>query len=335
MKPDHPALARWVGETLGANKVELGPLLGGGNANVTRLIFVDGKPLVLRHPPSETVSDRAAAGVEREYRLLSAIANLAPVPQPHAFCNDSSVLGAPFMIVEHIDGVAISETLPTAYPDTAATVTKIGEALIDALGAVHSIDWQGRLPAEFGRPEGFVKRQIGRWLEVRARERVRDLPLLDELGQWLLENLPEPPPARIIHCDYHLDNTLFARSGPELKAIIDWEMASVGDPLLDLGLLLMFWGRNEASPLGFRFVQRVSNRPGVIDARALADRWTARTGICSATLDYYRCLAFWRLAAIVEGAFVLQRRGRVDSTYARNLEHDVPNLLAEAATLAG
>lgn len=323
------ALRRWIAEVTGARDVELGPLLGGGNANVTRLVIADGQRYVLRHPPAETVSAKAAAGIEREYHLLRAVDDLAPVPRAIGFSADAGLL------VEHIDGVAILEQLPPAYVDDAATVTRIGEALVDALAAVHRIDWRGRLPQGFGRPEGFLKRQIERWIGVRRQDAVRELPLLEQLADWLLANLPTESAATIVHCDYHLDNTLFDRDLPRLRAIIDWEMATVGDPLVDLGLLLMFWGRDEASPLGFRFVQRVSNRPGVIDRQALADRWSAQTGIGVERLDYYRCFAFWRLAAIVEGAYVLQKKGLIDSAYARNLEQDVPNLLAEAAAVAG
>jgi aminoglycoside phosphotransferase (APT) family kinase protein len=332
--PDN-AFAAWASATLGAREARLGEALGGGNANVTRVAVIDGERLVLRHPPVHTVSDRAAAGIRREYDLMRAVTGLAPVPEPVAFCDDIAVLGAPFLLASFIDGVAITDTLPGAYPDNAATLRQIGEALVDALAAVHRIDWRGRLPQGFGRPDGFVQRQIERWLAVRRKDAVRPLPLLEALGQWLLDHLPEDDPATIIHCDYHLDNTLFARTEPRLMAIVDWEMATVGPPLLDVGLLMMFWNRTDGQARGFPAIQAVSNRADAPSALALAERWSVATGFSIANLAYYQAFAFWRLAAIVEGAHVLFERGLVDTPYARGLVQDVPALLAAATQAAG
>jgi aminoglycoside phosphotransferase (APT) family kinase protein len=323
----------WMAEAAGITGARLGDRLSGGNANVTRIIESDQGRFVLRHPPAETVSDKAAAGIEREYRVASAIGAAAPVPRAIAFCADRDVIGAPFMVSEFVDGVAITETLPDAYADEAGTVSMIGEALVDALSTIHRIDWRSTLGEDFARPDGFIARQVDRWTKVRARDTVRELPLLEELAAWLRTNAPAPVSPSIVHCDYHLDNTLFDRSEPRLRAVIDWEMATIADPRVDLGLLLMFWNRDPVADLGFRFVQRVSNRPGVVPADDLAARWSAVTGISVTDLDYFRVFAFWRLAAIVEGAYVLQCRGAVDSTYARGLEQDVPNLLREAAEL--
>lgn len=323
--------ADWMAGTAAITGARLGQRLSGGNANVTRIVESEQGRFVLRHPPAAAVSDKAAAGIEREYRVARAIGACAPVPAAIAFCADTAVIGAPFMISAFVDGVAITDALPAAYADEAATVSAIGEALVDGLAAVHRIDWRAALGEDFARPEGFVARQIARWTAVRERDKVRELPLLNELGDWLRAHEPEPAPPSIVHCDYHLDNTLFDPAGPRLRAIIDWEMATVADPRVDLGLLLMFWNRDEAGDLGFRFVQRVSNRSGVIPAGDLAARWSAAMGIGVSGLDYFRVFAFWRLAAIVEGAYVLQRKGAIDSAYARGLERDVPALLREAA----
>ncbi len=329
------AFAAWASAALGAHEARLGEVLGGGNANVTRLVIINGERMVLRHPPVHTVSDRAAAGIRREYDVMRAIAGKAPVPEPIAFCDDTAILGAPFLLARFVNGVAITDTLPPAYGDDGATLRRIGEELVDALAAVHRIDWQAVLPEGFGRPEGFVQRQIERWLAVRCKDAVRPLPLLERLGRWLLDNLPGDDPATIIHCDYHLDNTLFARTDPRLLAIVDWEMATVGPPLVDVGLLTMFWNRTDGHSPGFPAIQAVSNRADAPSAHALAERWSAATGFSIANLAYYQAFAFWRLAAIVEGAHVLFERGLVDTPYARGLAQDVPALLTAAARAAG
>jgi aminoglycoside phosphotransferase (APT) family kinase protein len=137
----------------------------------------------------------------------------------------------------------------------------------------------------------------------------------------------------VIHCDFHLDNCLVAPDRPELRVILDWEMATLGDPLVDLGLCLFFWQRDPAAELGFGFVQGLTNRPGVLPARALAEHWSAVTGLGHEHIDYYVVFAAWRLAAIVEGAWVLQTQGKVNTPYSRGLERDVPALLNEAAAI--
>lgn len=324
---------RWMAGEAGVSDARIGPLLAGGNANVTRLVESSAGPMVLRHAPQQAVSAKAGAGIAREYRLLAAIGEIAPVPRAIAWCNDPAVIGVPFAVSAFVEGVALTDTLPAAYSGSADAVDAIGRELVDGIAQVHTIDWQTRLPADYGRPDNFLTRQIHRWNDLRSEVAVRDLPMLDMIARWLLATLPADGASRIVHCDYHLDNCLFDPARPVLRSIIDWEMATIGDPMVDLGLLLMFWRRDDTASLGFNFVQRISNHPDVLDPRVLADRWSDRTGLSSERLDWYRVFAFWRLAAIVEGAFVLYRKGAVDSDYARGLEQDVPALLTEAAAL--
>lgn len=328
-------LSRWLAEKAHLPNARPGALLAGGNANITRLVESDAGRFIMRQAPAQAVSAKASAGIEREYKLLRAVHGSALVPRPVAWCADLDVVGAPFSITEFVEGVAISEALPPAYGADAAVINAIGEVLIDGIADVHGIDWSARLPSDFGRPADFLQRQIGRWRDIRGKDTVRELPALEEIADWLTATAPTDGASRIVHCDFHLDNCLFARNAPSLNAIIDWEMATIGDPMIDVGLLLMFWKRDEAYSIGFSFVQRVTNRPDVVDPRVLADRWSARTGISSEKLDWYRVFAFWRLAAIVEGAYVLYRRGEVDTSYAQGLERDVPALLAEAGALIG
>ena len=159
---------------------------------------------------------------------------------------------------------------------------------------------------------------------------------MEELGRWLLARLPAGRPVGITHGGFHLDNTLFRHARPALAAIIDWELATVGDPLTDLGLMLAFWGPRRVESPGFDFVQRVTRDIPAAPAREeLAVRWSRASGISVDDLDYYIVFALWRLASIVEGAWVLNRRGVVTDDYSRRLEHDVPNLLLEAAVIAG
>lgn len=331
---DECRLEAWLGEAAGAGWARLGPAIAGGNSNVTRIVETDRGRLVLRHPPTHLVSDRAAAGIEREFAALRALSGEAPVPQPVAYCEDPSLLGQPFSLSRFVEGITITDRLPASYGSSAGA-NAIGRAMIGAIGAAHRVDPQGRLPEWFGRPEGFIGRQIDRWQQLRDSDSVRQLPLLGEIAQWLRANQPAPLAARIVHCDFHLDNCLSSAVHPQIRAIIDWEMAAVADPRLDLGLALFFWKRNPEGQLGFPAIQAFSNRPDVADRKLLAAEWSKASGLDPSGFEYFMVFASWRLAAIVEGAYILYREGKVDSDYARRLEADVPALLEEAAELIG
>lgn len=329
------AFSRWMAEHAAVGNAYLGRRLGGGNSNITQLVHSDVGDLVLRRPPDDAISESAARGVRREHRMLTALAGHAPVPRVVAFCDDAAVVGQPFIVTEHIDGVSITTTLPPAYPTHAATLVRLGEELVDALAQIHTADWAALGLARPATAGSYVRSQVERWLETRATDAVRELPLVVTVGRWLLANLPRTPPARVVHGDYHLDNTLFCPDTPRLAAVIDWELSTIGDPLTDLGLMLAFWGPRPVDSPGFDFVQAVTRAPGVVTREALAARWSDRTGIPIDDLRFYLVFACWRLAVIVEGAYVLYCRGRVRDVYSRDLGENVPRLLTEAALLAG
>lgn len=325
--------ARWAHEEAGIDEAVIGKTLTGGNANVTRLVDTAQGQMVLRHPPVDTVSALAGAGIAREYRFLEVLAGKAPVAPPIAWCADSTIIGVPFSLTGFVPGVSITEHLPAAYQDSIETRSTIGAALIAALASIHVIDPEGLGLGHPDKARSFVTRQVTRWRDVRSKDQVRPLPQIETIAEWLLANCPDPQAIRIVHCDYHLDNTLMDEAALKVNAILDWEMATLADPLVDLGLVTALWNRDEGDPLGFRFVQRISNRDGVVSGADLADLWALATGLSTAGLQYYQVFALWRLAAIVEGAYVLYRKGQVDGAYERGLEQDVPNLLAAAESL--
>ena len=291
---------------------------------------------MVRTPPANDISPTSALGIQREAEILRAIQDF-PVRAPRvlAWCDDSSVIGRPFLVQEMVDGVAITDSLPEAYDASSATVNRLGEDLIDQLAVLHAVPPDLEALQQLGRPERFVERQIERWLGVRREHAVRDLPELFALGEWLGRNIPSAAAPAVIHGDYHLDNTLAARDKPEILAIIDWELATVGDCYMDVALTLMFWGDyRTCEPPAFSALQRVSRRPGIVSRRELAGRWAETLGRPLNHMNFYMALAFWRLAAIIEGAYGLHVAGKLDSDYARGLEYDVPALLAEAQRAA-
>lgn len=324
---------RWAAAELGLNNASIVKELSGGNSNLTQLVVHDQGQLVIRSAPANTISPKAHLGVKREATFMSALADHAPVPKVLCWCDDIEILGYPFALIEYIDGVAITEALPASY-DNVESLNSIGLQLASALGEIACAPWQALGLAEMGKPDDFLRRQIERWLKVRDSQPTRALPEIQRIGDWLLENLPADGPVGIFHGDYHLDNTLCHRDRAELLVVIDWEMGTIGDPLADLGLLLMFWGPRSISPPGFAHVQAATRREGVISRRELVKAWNKTSGIEPRNLDFYLCFAFWRLAAIVEGAYGLYLEGKVDTDYAKGLEYDVPTLLKEAAMAA-
>ena len=335
IKTPQDAVCRWLEEQLNWSEVQfLGPL-SGGNSNLTWHFSSAEQACVVRTTPNEAISPNSARGIERESKVLKLVEGAVKAPKLIAWCDDLQVMGRPFLVQEWIDGRSVTATLPNSDWDLVGAANALGEDMMRQLADVHSIVWPHEALSTLGRPDDFLNRQLERWLAVRKEHAVRELPLLFELGTWLQDNMPVTERPALIHGDYHLDNTLVSVETPEIKAIIDWELATVGDPAMDVALALLFWGEKRVSETpAFSHLQAISRVSGVVDRRHLAAVWSEETGRSIDSMGYYITLAAWRLAAIVEGAYGLYAQGKLDTPYAAGLEHDVPALLAEAEQAA-
>jgi aminoglycoside phosphotransferase (APT) family kinase protein len=329
-----PALRHWLAAQLGTTgPFEIHPI-SGGNSNETSLLRAPTGRWILRRPPAAAIS-ATANDLEREFRILSALA-AQPVPAPRAiaFAGPGQVTDRSCLLMENSPGHPLTDRWPDGWP-AAAAIGQVGRAAIEALAALHRVDFEAAGLGGFGRPAGYLERQVARWRGQYEQHRVRDLPLFDEIGHWLEGNRPVSGPPAILHGDFHLDNCLTEPGPPpRVSAIIDWELATVGDPLVDLGLLLGFWGADRPRPIAMERVQALTRLPGAPGRRELADYYTALTGRSTEALSFYMVLAFFKLAAIVEGAYARYLGRDVDSDYARALGADVPGLLRDAAQLA-
>jgi aminoglycoside phosphotransferase (APT) family kinase protein len=322
-------LAAWIAAVSGdPGPFEIEPLAG-GNSNETLLVRSPAAKRILRRPPSATI-DASAHSVEREYRILSALAPTGvPVPRPIAVVREVGLEASPALLMDHVDGVSITDVLPADHPPSGAGA--VGYATMDALADLHVLDWEGLGLADYGRPANFLERQVRRWRRQYDGYRHRDLPDFDVVASWLERNRPPDGRPGILHGDFHVDNCLFSRTDPSrLLAIIDWEMSTIGDPLLDVGLVLGLWGDDRPDPPAMPRIQGFSRDAGAPTRAALAEHYARRSGRSIEHLAYYMALAFWKLAAIVEGAHLHFTTGALQTDYARELEHDVPRLLAEA-----
>src|SRR5436305_528617 len=236
-----------------------GQPVGDGHSNVTFALSTD---VILRRPPRGPLPP-SAHDVLREARLLSAL-EPTPVRTPRvlAVCDDAAVIGAPFYVMEKVEGDVVTTELPEAleHPTECA---RIADELINALVELHAVDWRAVGLEGFGKPSGYLERQLRRFTGLWEHNRTRELEQVEQVGSWLASNMPESPPATIVHGDYRLGNTMLAYDAPaRLIAILDWEMATIGDPLADVGYMLTHWTEAD-DPAGSMFnLQSVTTEPG-------------------------------------------------------------------------
>jgi len=334
-QPVAPALQAWLASRLPGRGPFTMTRLPGGNSNQTYTLADAEGTLVLRRPP-DTAVDSSAHDVLREHRLLVALEHSdAPSARPIALCTDADVLGVPFLVMEHIEGHSMTDALPADSPPQPEAARQIGLAVVDALVRLHAVDWRAAGLEGFGKPDGFLERQVPRWRAQYERVRVRELPRFDEVGDWLERHRPATYAPGILHGDFHVDNCLIAFAPEaEVRAIIDWEMTTIGDPLLDVGLLLGLWGDEDPAAPPLSGTQGITKVPGSPTRAELAERYAAQATRDLDDLHWYVVLALWKVAAVIEGAYSNLVAHGDDRSYTRALESDVPALVAQAAAIA-
>jgi aminoglycoside phosphotransferase (APT) family kinase protein len=279
--------------------------LAGGNSNLTYAVDRGPVRVVVRRPPPPPIPP-GAHDMVREARLLAALGPTpARVPQVLAVGEDPEILGAPFYVMEYIDGVALTGKVP---PELAAHDgrRRVGEEVVDALAEIHAVDWRAAGLAELGRPDGYLERQIRRFLRLWEHNCTRDLPAVERVGEWLGRHLPETAETTVVHGDYRLGNVMLAlpESGGgavRARAVFDWELATLGDPLADLGYLCATWVQPGDPPLGMFERTNAMRAPGFPSRDELVARYALRTGRAIGDISWYRALALWKTVVFMEG----------------------------------
>jgi aminoglycoside phosphotransferase (APT) family kinase protein len=317
-------------QELGNGRVEP-ERIGEGHSNVTYLLRRGGEArLVLRRPPRPPLPP-SAHDVLREARLLTAVqATELRVPPVLAVCEDESVLGVPFYVMERVEGTVITSELPDAL-NSPPERRRIAEELVDALVEMHAVDWRACGLEGFGKPTGYLERQLRRFGGLWEHNKTRELPVVQDVGEWLGRNIPGSPEATIVHGDYRLGNTMFRDDPPaRLVAIFDWEMATIGDPLADVGYLTATWSR----PDGLRETMfdrfSVTHAEGFPGRDELVARYEHGSGRSMSDLRWYQALALWKAAVFMEGNYKRSLAGATDDPYLKLFDVGVPQL-AEAA----
>jgi len=299
-------------------------VISGGRSNLTYVVAAGDDKVVVRRPPLGHVLP-SAHDMAREHRVISALSAAGfPVPRPLALCTDPEVVGAPFYVMEYVDGVVLrgdGEVAPAA-------ASACGDALLDLLVRLHGIDHEAVGLADFGRPDGYLERQVRRWHQQWERSRTRELPQLEEVTARLAKELPASPKAGIVHGDYRLDNVMFDHGLRVIRAVMDWEMATIGDPLADVGLLVVYTDLAQLKltppvPAGFP------------TGAELAARYAAATGIDAAHLDWYVAFGNFKLAVIAEGIHARYLQGKTVGAGFETFGPAVPVLIERAAATLG
>jgi aminoglycoside phosphotransferase (APT) family kinase protein len=308
---DEAQLARWLDGQLGGSlPVETWPVKGGGSCEIWG-IARGGERWVLRRAPPKA-SSATAHDVLREHRILHAIRDAdVRIARPLAACDDPAVAGAPFYVMAFVDGVPIRQKLPEAYAAAPEAQALALAEHVDALAEIHAVDWRACGLETLGKPEGYLERQVPRWLAQLDSYRCRALPLVDEIAAWLAANRPAAQPPALVHGDYKLDNVLFSTRLPaRALAVVDWEMATIGDPLVDLAWALIFHPEpGNALALG------AAGQPGGFQVEALppasemVERYAKATGRDVSGLGWYRVFSPWKLAIVLEGSYAKHVRG--------------------------
>ncbi len=298
-----------------------------GHSNVT---FALSTGVVLRRPPRGPLPP-SAHDVLREARLLSALeAADVRTPRVLAVSDDAAVIGAPFYVMEQIHGAVITDTIPEPL-DTPQQRERIADELIDALVEVHGADWPALGLEGFGKPTGYLERQLRRFNGLWEHNKTREIPEFEQVSAWLADNVPDSPQATIVHGDYRLGNTMVACDAPaRLIAIFDWEMATIGDPLADIGYMMLHWRQSDDADDGRFNLQSVTVRDGFPTRQEMVSRYEARSGRSMHALDWYVALAMWKAVAFMEGNYKRAVSGSTDDPYLKSFGDGVLELAHRA-----
>jgi aminoglycoside phosphotransferase (APT) family kinase protein len=279
-------------------------LISGGKSNLTYRVACDAGEVILRRPPLGHILP-TAHDMGREYRVMTALADTAvPVPRTFHLGDADSPLGASFYVMERVVGHICRNALPPAYADTPDGCRQIGDALVDVLADLHTVDPASVGLAEFGRPAGFMERQLRRWSKQWEATKTVKLPALDALRDDLVAATPEQRASAVVHGDYRLDNTiLHPTKVGAIVAVLDWEMSTLGDPLADLGAMLAYWSEaNDSEVLRrARIMAPVTACEGFPTRAEIVQRYARRTGIDTSDINWYQAFAYFKLAVVCQG----------------------------------
>jgi aminoglycoside phosphotransferase (APT) family kinase protein len=272
----------------------------------------------------------------REHRVLSALAHTdVPVARPLALCTDTDVIGAPFYVMERKHGFIVRNEVPPELGDSPSRRHRTGMAMVEAMAKLHAVDWRAvGLGEGFGKPEGYLSRQLARWREQWLRSKTREIAEIDELEAWLAPRLPKSQPATIVHGDFRLENCMLDPDTLDVVSIFDWEMSTLGDPLADLGYALAYWPSARDPSVRRAAVPDVPSRPGFASRDDLVAHYGGLTGRDTRDVAFYQVLALYKLTIIAEGIHRRVQGGQIRLATGEQIAERVVTIARAALAVA-
>jgi aminoglycoside phosphotransferase (APT) family kinase protein len=328
------------GESLAEGQMEI-EQFPGGHSNLTYLVRLGGHEFVLRRPPFGPVAP-TAHDMPREFRLLSAIhPHFALAPRPYLLCEDASIIGVPFYLMERRRGLVIRRSIPEEVGDDLGTRRSVSESMVDTLAALHSVDIYSTGLTGIGKPAGFVTRQVRGWTERWRRSMTDEVQEIDGVISWLQERIPQEPdpekgrPATLVHNDFKLDNVMLDPSDPSrVVAILDWEMCTVGDPLVDLGIFLCYWAQEDDPEARRESISPVTIEPGWMSRAEITDLYALKTGRDLSAIAFYEVFALFKVAVVLQQIYFRFVRGQTRDERFKDFGLRVAGLARAALELA-
>ncbi len=306
-----------------------------GASNLTYLVRIGAWEAVLRRPPLGPLPPKAH-DMERECRLLQRLHPVFPLaPRPYLFCGDLQVIGAPFYVMERREGVVLNEQFPPGIQPTADLCAHISRRTVETLAQIHTLDWQAAGLKDFGYPEGFLDRLVKRWIEAYFRAQTDDIPQIEPLTRWLSDHIPAQQAPTLIHHDFKLNNMLLrANDLREPTAVLDWEMATIGDPLVDLAITLSYWVRPEDLEELRMMVPTVTTLPEFMSREQFMEHYARLTGRDLSNMSFYLTFAYFRMVVIVQQIYARWKRGQTQDERFASFGARARHLAAQALRLA-
>lgn len=275
-----------------------------GASNLTYLISYPNRELVLRRPPPGAKAASAHSMI-REYRVISALASVYPaVPRGIYYSDDESLLGSEFYLMEKVEGLLVKDSLPAAWNFNDEDRRRFGKTVFDKLIELHRVDYTAAGLADFGKPQGYAERQILGWNRRFTNAHTADISSFEDIQQWLVANIPTASadsPAALIHGDFRIDNVMIDPENPfKVIAVMDWEMAALGDPLMDLANSLAYWVHSDDPPALQTIKQQPSDAPGMLRREEIIAYYAEQTGFDTSKWDFYEVYGYWRLMGILQ-----------------------------------
>ena len=307
----------------------------GGHSNLTYLIRFGADEFVLRRPPVGPVAP-TAHDMPREYKLLAAVHPLFPLaPKPILLCEDTSVIGVPFYLMERRRGIIVRSNVPSAIGDDLSLRRALSRAVVETLVKLHAVEILVSGIVHLGKPIGFVRRQVDGWARRWERSKTGELPQMDQVIKWLAARIPadDGEGATIVHNDFKLDNVMLDEQNPtHVVAVLDWEMSTVGNPLIDLGLFLAYWTmKGTESNTSLR---AITNGPGWLTREEIIDQYETATGRDLSGIVFYETFARFKVAVVIQQIYFRYVRGQTQDARFRNLDAMVKELAEDALELA-